>query len=411
MSTTPRSAQAAPGPAAWYAAAMVRALSSSRARQFVLCTLTYDLEDVSAPTDPPAVRRLRLRVGMTPLTGPWRCDELFLRMLFDDPRVEVLDAEPSEPTAPRAAREHGSTSISGLRSNSVGWFMRGLGGVLPAEVSLLIRVGVPHDLDLLNGAVRLEMPVFARRLFIRRRTHARTASPDEFSLALPQHLRKSHGAEVSADSPARTAQSPAQGDDDRSHSAGSDTRPPIRVFVSYAHDDKQHVESVLAFCEFLLRCGFDVQMDRWDLARRRDWYQWIVRQIRATDFVLVVASPACRRVGNGDIENTQHRGLQTELALLRELLQGDRARWLTRILPVVLPDGSVDDIPLFLQPQTADHYRVHGFDIAGAEDLLRTLSSQPPFERPTVPSQLVKLPPQPSTLDPSTPPVSSADAD
>lgn len=398
MNIPPRAARAAPGPAAWHAAAPVRALSSSRAGQPVLSTLTYDVEDVSAPSGQPTIRRIRLRIGMEPLAEPWNCDELFLRMVFDDPHVEVLDAEADGPALPSAALDHDGTSVSGLRSNSIGWLMRGLGGALPSEVSLLIGVGVPHDLEVLNGALRLEMPVFARRLFIRRTAHARTVRPDEFSIALPQSPRKSKIPYASADSPARTAQSQTPDDGDRTHSARSGTTSLIRVFVSYAHDDEQHIESVLAFCEFLMGCGIDVHMDRWDLARRRDWYQWVVRQIRAAEFVLVVASPACRRVGDGDIENTRHRGLQTELALLRELMQSDRARWLSRVLPVVLPGGSVDDIPLFLQPQTADHYCVHGFNIAEAEDLLRTLSAQPPVKRPTGPSRPVKLPPRLSAL-------------
>lgn len=169
--------------------------------------------------------------------------------------------------------------------------------------------------------------------------------------------------------------------------------PPARVFISYAHDDDRHVDCVLAFAEFLCRCGLDVHLDRWDLHQRRDWYQWASGQIRQADKVLIVASPMCRRVGDGEIENTRHRGLQSELALVRELLHSDRARWITKLLPVVLPDGSVSDIPLFLQPQTADHYLVEDLTVRGAEDLLRAISDQPPYQRPTV-GEPTLLPPR-----------------
>jgi SEFIR domain len=157
-----------------------------------------------------------------------------------------------------------------------------------------------------------------------------------------------------------------------------------RVFISYSHDDQRHVDSVLAFGEFLLRSGIDAHLDRWDLNFRRDWYQWATEQITSADFVVVVASPLCRLVGNGEIENTQRRGMQSELALLRELMHTDRATWLRRLLPVVLPGGKVSDIPLFLQPETADHYLVADFSVSGAEDLLRVITGQTSYPRPAI---------------------------
>jgi len=167
-----------------------------------------------------------------------------------------------------------------------------------------------------------------------------------------------------------------------------------RVFISYAHDDQRHVDAVRAFGEFLLRSGIDAHMDRWDLDFRRDWYQWAAEQITTADFVVVVASPICRMVGNGEIENTQRRGLQSEMSLLRELLHADRATWLRRLLPVVLPGGTVSDIPLFLQPETADHYLVADFTVPGAEDLLRVITGQTPHLRPAIGAR-VNLPPAP----------------
>jgi len=163
--------------------------------------------------------------------------------------------------------------------------------------------------------------------------------------------------------------------------ASSRTGGP-RVFVSYAHDDEQHVDCVRAFSEFLTVCGVDVHIDRWYQDRRRDWYQWAVGEIKRADFVVVIASTACRLAGDGEMGNAAHRGMQSELSLLRELLHSDRDRWLARLLPVVLPNGSVHDIPLFLQPQVADHYLVREFTVAGADDLLRAIFRWPLYRRP-----------------------------
>ncbi len=60
-------------------------------------------------------------------------------------------------------------------------------------------------------------------------------------------------------------------------------------------------------------------------------------------------------------------------------------------MPVVLPGRSVAEIPSFLQPNTADHYIIKDFTVAGAEDLLRHLTRQPPYQRPD-PGQAPVLP-------------------
>lgn len=146
-----------------------------------------------------------------------------------------------------------------------------------------------------------------------------------------------------------------------------------RVFVSYAHDDEKHKLSVMGLCAFLRTRGVDVRVDQWVARARQDWSLWAIEQIQAADFVLVVASPACRLVGDGVLTGQWHRGMQTELALLRDRQHADRLVWQRKILPVVLPGRDVNDIPLFLQPYCADHYVVTGFGAAGARDLLVAL--------------------------------------
>lgn len=109
-----------------------------------------------------------------------------------------------------------------------------------------------------------------------------------------------------------------------------------RIFVAYAHDTNQHKALVLQFCRFLVSAGLDVHVDQWYMDRRRDWQLWGSNQIRAADFVLVITSPACRRVGDGDNDPQTNLGLQSEMRTLRELYHSE-ASWRERILPVVLP--------------------------------------------------------------------------
>jgi hypothetical protein len=150
-----------------------------------------------------------------------------------------------------------------------------------------------------------------------------------------------------------------------------------KVFVSYAHESGAHKAAVLALATVLRDAGVDVVLDVWSDDARLDWYVWAIRQLTAADHVLVIASERYRATGDGNAPNLENRGLQSEAALLRELVHADRATWLPKVLPVVLPGHTVDQIPLFLQPHTASHYRVNSITTAGADELLRVIRREP----------------------------------
>ncbi|WP_405992815.1 SEFIR domain-containing protein [Streptomyces sp. NBC_00986] len=153
--------------------------------------------------------------------------------------------------------------------------------------------------------------------------------------------------------------------------------PPVRVFVSYAHDDQKHVDQVRAFADFLRSCGIDAQLDLAAGERRQDWALWMLRGMRASRHVIVVASPEYKRRAEGDAPAGVGAGVQWEALLLREVVYKDHAASLDWIVPVVLPGGSVDDLPLWLEPHTTSHYPVEDFTVPGAEELLRLLTCQP----------------------------------
>ncbi|ONI70523.1 hypothetical protein ALI144C_48695 [Actinosynnema sp. ALI-1.44] len=156
------------------------------------------------------------------------------------------------------------------------------------------------------------------------------------------------------------------------------------MFVTYTHDSEEHKNQVLALAAFLRSHGLDVQLDAWDSYKRRDWYEWGQRQIMLADFILVVVSKQYRRVGDGEVESMENRGAQAEVAALREVMQYDRPQWIQRILPVLLPGHSPDEIPLFLQPLTADHFKVKELTLAGADSLIRVLTAQPANALPPI---------------------------
>jgi hypothetical protein len=126
-----------------------------------------------------------------------------------------------------------------------------------------------------------------------------------------------------------------------------------------------------------MRNAVDVRLDQFAEARRRDWAGWAVEQIEAADYVLVVASPTYKREADGDRRPTGRWGVRFEAAVLREKLYSDLEAWLPKILPLVLPGGQVDDIPIFLQPRTASHFVIKELTPAGIAELLTVLFFQP----------------------------------
>lgn len=181
---------------------------------------------------------------------------------------------------------------------------------------------------------------------------------------------------------AHTADVPIEWDGLTWTEAPRDPAPHPRVFVSYAHENDEHRENVLGLCNLLTSCGVETTLDRWCLGIRRDWQLWATRQILQADYILVVASENCRLVGNGENDPKENLGLQSEMRLLREIYHAEPDVWPARMLPIVLPGQSVDDVPYFLQPRTADHFLVTAYTRDGIQDLLSVIYRKPPLSPP-----------------------------
>src|SRR5262249_27518448 len=71
----------------------------------------------------------------------------------------------------------------------------------------------------------------------------------------------------------------------------SPERPP-KVFISYSHDSADHEQRVLNLANRLHSDGIDATVDQYETSPREGWPVWMERQIRESDFVLVVCTPA-----------------------------------------------------------------------------------------------------------------------
>jgi hypothetical protein len=171
---------------------------------------------------------------------------------------------------------------------------------------------------------------------------------------------------------------------------------PGRVFISYAWDDDKHVGKVREFYHFLRACGIDADLDLVAAERAQHWATWMLRGIRDSRHVIVVASPAYKRRAEGDAGPGEGRGVQWEARLLQNLVYEDPGAALDRVVPVVLPGGSPDNLPVWLGGGSRSYYTVQEFTVAGAEPLLRLLTNQPYETEPPL-GPALPLPPREAT--------------
>uniref|UniRef100_A0AAU2V022 Toll/interleukin-1 receptor domain-containing protein n=1 Tax=Streptomyces sp. NBC_00003 TaxID=2903608 RepID=A0AAU2V022_9ACTN len=152
-----------------------------------------------------------------------------------------------------------------------------------------------------------------------------------------------------------------------------------RVFISYAHEDDGgvHIGRVRTLWRLLRDLGIDARLDLPAGEEPQDWALWTDRQYRAADFVLVVASPAYRRRAEGTEEPGMGAGVGWEARLIRKEIYDRTDDWYRRILRVVLPGGSLDDLPDYLGGRTTTYYPVDPLTAEGAEKLVRYLTRQP----------------------------------
>lgn len=128
-----------------------------------------------------------------------------------------------------------------------------------------------------------------------------------------------------------------------------------------------------------------------------DWTRWGPAQVAASDFVLVIPSPAWRDawIGNGDPE--RNRGVRAEADAVRSIEQAGRAEFQKRVRLIMLPGSSDADIPVGMHG-IARHY-VSGFEQVDLEELLRDLTDQPKFVKPPL-GEVPVFPPAMTTHTP-----------
>ncbi len=155
---------------------------------------------------------------------------------------------------------------------------------------------------------------------------------------------------------------------------GPNVRSGVRVFVSYAHEPiDDHRERVLELTESLRLRGIEAVVDQYVEHDPPLWPQWMMHQVRDSDFVLCVVSPAYRERADGDGDRSSGRGVRWEGAIITEELYSSLIEGNRKFIAIVLDGYSRDDIPLLLQPFGRSSYSWPSDD----ELLYRRLTNQP----------------------------------
>ena len=123
-----------------------------------------------------------------------------------------------------------------------------------------------------------------------------------------------------------------------------------KVFISYAHDTEQFSDKVLAFANKLRDEGIDASIDQYEESPPESWPRWMDKEIRNSDFVLVICTQTYLRKIY-ETENKTGKGVNWEISIVYQYIY-DSYTNNTKFIPVLFEDASTDDVPTPLKGAT-----------------------------------------------------------
>lgn len=161
-----------------------------------------------------------------------------------------------------------------------------------------------------------------------------------------------------------------------------------KVFISYSHDSLEHENRVLELSDRLREDGIDANIDQYQSAPPEGWQLWMEKEIRDSQFVLLVCTETyLRRVMK---EEEQGKGLgviwESTIAIQHLYNAGVVNK---KFIPIVFGRENTTHIPISLQPTT--YYDVSTEQ--GYASLYRRLTNQPYTTKPVLGAKK-KLPPR-----------------
>ncbi len=159
-----------------------------------------------------------------------------------------------------------------------------------------------------------------------------------------------------------------------------------KVFISYSHDSPEHADRVRELSDRLRADGLDCILDQYEVSPPEGWPGWTDKQIRDTDFVLMICTETSNRRVMGEEKPDTGLGVRWEGHLINQYIYNLGANN-TKFIPVLLESGEVNHIPTILQGVA--YYRAQTEE--GYENLYRYLTNQPRYLKQPL-GKLRKLP-------------------
>lgn len=152
-----------------------------------------------------------------------------------------------------------------------------------------------------------------------------------------------------------------------------------KVFISYSHDSKKHMDDVLQLSNRLRSMGIDCYIDQYEQSPSEGWPRWMVNNISTADFVIVVGSKEYELRFKGSEQLGQGLGAKWEGAIITQELYEAEANT-NKFIPVLFSPYNKDHIPIILRGFTY-------FKVDSKEDfksLYRKLTNQPQVLKPNL---------------------------
>jgi hypothetical protein len=161
-----------------------------------------------------------------------------------------------------------------------------------------------------------------------------------------------------------------------------------KVFISYSHDSQRHKDFVLELANRLRSGGVDANIDQYEESPAEGWQRWMLKQIEASTFVLVVCTEQYYRRFCGHEEIGTGRGVTWEGGIILQEIYDAQARN-SKFIPVVISPQDSDFIPNPLRSST-----IYCLTLSDRYDALyRRLTNQQEIQRPEL-GPIELLPPR-----------------
>src|SRR5659263_59872 len=152
-----------------------------------------------------------------------------------------------------------------------------------------------------------------------------------------------------------------------------------KVFISYSHDSEEHKDRALALSDRLRADGIECIIDQYETSPPEGWAQWMIKQVKKANFVLIVCTETYQLRFEGEEEPEKGKGAIWAGVIITQQIYEAQARN-EKFIPVIFTAEDETHIPTILRSAT---YYLPNTEKA-YESLKRHLTNHPFIEKPVL---------------------------